>query len=444
MKGRKVLTLLLVIMLISSIFAGCAKEPEGNAPADPKQSSSGEQAQKATVKGEITFLTHRTDVVDTLFQDYLKKFNEKYPDVKVKFEAITDYEGQVKIRLNTKDYGDVLGIPNIDVNELPNFFVELGTVQDLGKKYRFIDKKALGDKVYGIPHAGTAQGIVYNKKVFEKADITQLPKTPDEFIAALKQIKEKTDAIPLYTNYAAGWALDQWEANRTGVAGDPNYVNSLAHTDSPFTKGTPHYIVYKLMYDVVKEGLVEKDPFTSDWESSKPMIAEGKIATMVLGSWAIGQMQSFAENPDDIGYMPFPYTAKDGKMYSGAAADYCFGINKNSKNIEAAKAWMYWFIDESGFAQSQGMIPTGVDQPFPESLRAFQDMGVVLLEDAPAPLEEAGWVDAIDNKAEVGLWKPDFKKRIVEAALGNRKESFDDIMNDLNKRWADARKEVVN
>lgn len=59
--------------------------------------------------------------------------------------------------------------------------------------------------MYGIPSTGNAQGIVYNKKVFEAAGITTLPKTPDEFLDDLQKIKDYDPSIdPLYTNYAAG------------------------------------------------------------------------------------------------------------------------------------------------------------------------------------------------------------------------------------------------
>jgi raffinose/stachyose/melibiose transport system substrate-binding protein len=60
------------------------------------------------ITGDITVLTQRTDIVNTLFQEYKKKFEAKYLGTHVKFEAITDYEGKVRIRMNTEDYGDVL------------------------------------------------------------------------------------------------------------------------------------------------------------------------------------------------------------------------------------------------------------------------------------------------------------------------------------------------
>src|SRR5215207_9259034 len=72
------------------------------------------------ISGDITVLTQRTDLVDNVFVDYKKNFETKYPGVHVKFEAITDYETEVRIRMNTQEYGDVLLIPNsITADQLP-------------------------------------------------------------------------------------------------------------------------------------------------------------------------------------------------------------------------------------------------------------------------------------------------------------------------------------
>ncbi|WP_461206136.1 ABC transporter substrate-binding protein [Clostridium sp. DL1XJH146] len=443
MKMKKLVPLIMSTALLVSMLAGCTGNNSSN--NNSVSNNGGEKAAEETISGEITVLTNRTDLVDTTFNEYKTKFNEKYPDVKVNFEAITDYEGQVKTRMNTTDYGDVLLIPNdLNLTELPDFFESLGTIEDLSEKYLFTDEKAINGEVYGIPTFANAQGIIYNKKVFEEAGVDKVPATPEEFIDAMKKIKENTDVVaPYYTNFAAGWPLTQWEPNRTSIAGDPEYVNTLAHTDTPFDEGTPHYILYKLMYDLVSEGLIEEDPLTTDWESSKQMIADGDIAAMVLGSWAIVQMKDLAENPDDIGYMPFPYTNEDGNIYCNSGGDYKIGINKNSENKEAARAWLDFFVDECEFAESQEAISPLKGSPMPSSLAAFDELGVKLIAKAPAPEGEEGWVEDIDNESEVGLWADNFKKRIIEAGLGNTDESFEDIMSDLNTKWADARAKVV-
>ncbi len=109
MKAIKFFSLMLVVALL--IGACGAAQPA--APAAP--AASGDQAASpaagSDISGEITVLTNRTDLVNTVFPEYATKFNEQYPNVKVNFEAMTDYAGEVKIRLNTKDYGDVLLIP---------------------------------------------------------------------------------------------------------------------------------------------------------------------------------------------------------------------------------------------------------------------------------------------------------------------------------------------
>jgi ABC-type glycerol-3-phosphate transport system substrate-binding protein len=341
--------------------------------------------------------------------------------------------------MNTKDYGDVLLIPNsITADQLPTFFEPLGTLDDLSKKYRFTTEQSYQGKVYGLAITGNAQGLVYNKKVFAEAGITALPKTPDEFVADLKLVKGKTKAIPLYTNYSAGWPMTQWEGNRASVSADPDAVNKLATTDAPWAAGQEHNIIDTLLYTVVKDGLTEPDPTTTDWEKSKPLIGEGKIATMVLGSWAIVQMQEKAASKDDIGYMPFPST-KDGVFHSTIGGDYKNAINVNSKNKAAARAWVDWFADESNYAFDQGGIPPLTDAKLPSQYDDFSKLGVKFVEVNPAPAGKEGLVQRIDSKAEIGLFEPKYRQRIVDAARGSTKESLDSIFADLNAKWAKAK-----
>jgi len=241
------------------------------------------------IAGEITVLTQRTDIVNTVFQDYKKKFEAKYPGTTVKFEAITDYEGEVRVRMNTKNYGDVLLIPNsVNADQLKSFFEPLGPVEQLQDKYRFVRTEQTYDgKVYGLAITGNAQGYVLNRKVWAQAGVTEPPRTSEEFLAALKAIKEKTQAIPLYTNYKDGWPLGQWEGARGALSGDPDAATKLAADDAPWAAGKEHHILDSLLYDAVKGGYTEPDPTTTNWEQSKGLLGTGKIATMVLGSWSI-------------------------------------------------------------------------------------------------------------------------------------------------------------
>ena len=443
---KKIVGTLMSVCMAASIFAGCGSSQDGSQGSSESQSeASVEDVQDGEVTGTITVLTNRTDLVDTKFADYAKQFEAKYPGTEVKFEAITDYEGDVAIRLQTEEYGDVLSIPNSMANvDFPNYFEPLGTVEELKDKYKeqFLFAKYYDGKVYGLASTINAQGIVYNKRIWADAGIDKLPATPEEFLDDLALIKEKTDAIPYYTNAAAGWPLTQWQDHCWGsVTGDADYHNNvIPREENPFSQGKSCYVVHKVLYDVISNKLCEEDPITSDWESSKVMINNGQIATMTLGSWAIQQCMDAGENADDIGYMPFPYNI-DGKQYATAGADYCYAVNSHSKNKAAARAWIDFMIDESGFALSEGGISLLNDSEMPATLKDFEN--ITLVADNPATEENEGLFDMINNDSEIALYADPEKMRIVEAAIGTSSESFYDIMNDWNVRWSEAQKEDI-
>ena len=84
-----------------------------------------------------------------------------------------------------------------------DFFEPLGDQAEMAKEYRWINDKSFEGKSYGIPVVGNVQGILYNKRVWEEAGITEFPTTPQEFLDDLQAIKDKGVAkvAPLYTNY---------------------------------------------------------------------------------------------------------------------------------------------------------------------------------------------------------------------------------------------------
>ena len=390
----------------------------------------------------ITFINHKTDwETNGKWDEYIAKFNEKYPDIKVEVQTITDYAGQMKTRMNSKEYGDVLMIPgDISPKDYENFFEPLGDTEELSEKYLGLNDRSYEGVQYGIPSQMNATGLVVNKKVFEDAGITEFPKTTEDFIAALKKIKENDSSIvPLYTNYAAGWTLSNWDFTRPGVSGDPDFTNEMTSDTSPFDEGDTMYTIYNTLYTVAKEGLIESDPTTSDWEQSKVDLANGKVAVMVLGSWAVPQIQKINEdNADNI-----MFEASDGKQYMPIGGDYNYGINVNSKHKKAARKFIDWMVNESDYAVDNGGIPTVKGAEYPKALQDSQDAGVELIEENPAPEGKESLFSDINNESELGIGSTDTEKqRIIDAAVGNSKESFDDIMKDFNTRWANAIKVV--
>ncbi|MGN0326760.1 MAG: ABC transporter substrate-binding protein [Lachnospiraceae bacterium] len=441
---KRVIALMLAALMSVSLFA-CQSASTDSTATDSSTGTgteAGTETSDAGLSGKIVFLTNRTDLdTDGTYDELIAKFNEQYPDVTVEVQSITDYAGELATRMQTDEYGDVLLIPDaVPTSAYPNYFEPLGTVEELSDTYRegYLYSKWYDGQVYGLAYMCTVQGIVYNKAVFEEAGITELPKTPDEFLECLQMIKDNTDAIPYYTNANSGWTLDQWEDHAFGtITGDANYKNNeLPHDANAFSEGSSHYVIAKLLYDIVIRGLCEEDPTTRDWEASKLMMNNGEIGCMVLGSWAVSQMKEAGDHPDDVGYMPFPFSI-DGKQYATSGTDYCYAINVHSENKEAARAFIDFMVNDSGLALSQGGISLVASDPMPEGLENFADVEFIV--DQPATDENIGLLDEVMATSGITLYDNGAHMNgVVDCARGASSQTFEEYMNTLAEQWAAA------
>lgn len=403
----------------------------------------GGSKKESATSGTITFLNNHTDwQQDGTWKKLIAQFNKKYPNIKVNCQALGDYAGSMKTRMNSKNYGDVFLLPTtVQPKDRSHYVISLGSTKQLSKKYYGLSQSSYAGKQYGIPTVMDGQGVVVNWKVFQKAGIKTFPKTPKTFIAALKKIKSKEKGVtPLYTNYTATWALGNWDFVRVGASGDKNFNNKLIKNTSPFSKGQTLNTIYRVLYDATKDKLVEKDPMTSDWEQSKQDMADGKIGVMVLGNWAVNQIQAKnKKNAKDIKFFAFPMTAPNGKQYCPMSPDYALSISKYSKNKKAARTFINWLVDDSDYTKIGGGIPTRKGRKFPASLDSLNKSGAKLIEEAPVTKGKEGMLEKINDDSEIGLGTTGkIQQTIIESALGQNKQSFEQIMAGLNSKWAAA------
>lgn len=396
----------------------------------------------------IKWIHHKTDrEEDGTIANMIAEFNKVYPNITVETEGVTDYAEDSLLRLSTGDWGDIMFIPAVDKADLSTYFYPIDTLENLDAEINFANIWEYDGLSYGVPYMANAQGVLYNKAVFEAAGITELPTTPTEFLADLQLIKDNTDAIPLYTNYAAGWTMGAWDAYIGCVSeGDDTYMNQkFVHTANPFDDpgdDTGIYNLYRILYEAVANDLIEEDYTTTDWEGCKGMLNNGEIGTMVLGSWAYAQMVEAGDHGEDVGYMPFPMTV-GGTQYALAGGDYSYGINVNSsdENKTAAMVFIKWMTEESGWCYNEGGYTVDKDGENPDLYAAFD--GSTVLSDLPALDGEADFLNQMNAESELSFNAGGNAKvqRIVEAgATGS--ETFDDIMADWTAAWNAAQEEL--
>jgi len=472
MKLKKVSALFLVAAMAFSLVACAGKTEEAGTQnvgreEEPSQEQEDEPAEEPAteatgfkkyadialgedftdLEAEISFFNNRTDLDSedyggTTWAEYMTEFNKIYPNIKVNVITDTNYAEDAKTHLQSGDYETVILIPAIDKADLSSYFESFGSLDVMNEQINYADHWEYQGEVYGVPSTATAQGIVYNKRVFEEAGVTEIPKTPSEFIAALQKIKEyDSSIIPLYTNYAAGWTMGSWD-DYTGISatGDASFTNNtLLHATDPFKDygdETHPYAVYKILYDAVAQGLTEEDYSTTDWEGCKGMINRGEIGCMVLGSWAYPQMEAAGENAADIGYMPFPITV-GGKQYALAGPDYCYGVNVNAPEDEkqAGMVFVKWMTEQSKFAYNEDGLPIVAGST--ETKLAFD--GTELLQETPAVAGEEDLLNELNAESELNYRAGgDRRIQLVIEHASKGDMTFDEIVDEWNQAWTDA------
>lgn len=144
MKRKKVVSLALAAAMALSLAAcgnGGDKDNGGSSEVTDvtiDQITLGEDY--TDIEANLKFLTHKTDVVDTKFQEYITEFRKMYPNINIEYEGITDYANDVTTRLSTGDWGDICMIPTtVSKDDLGDYFLPLGDTSTLEETYTLLD-----------------------------------------------------------------------------------------------------------------------------------------------------------------------------------------------------------------------------------------------------------------------------------------------------------------
>lgn len=170
---KKLIALGMAGTLTAALLAGCGSAASSaassgsadstTAPASSAAEAEGLNYSKLTVgtdgtdlNASLKILTNRTDLIeDGTFDKYISEFNEKYPNISIKYEGMTDYANDMTTRLTSNDWGDICMVPTtIPLTELGDYFEPLCSVSDIENDYNFASNRSFDGTVYGIPSTG--------------------------------------------------------------------------------------------------------------------------------------------------------------------------------------------------------------------------------------------------------------------------------------------------
>jgi xylobiose transport system substrate-binding protein len=329
--------------------------------------------------GKIHILVYG-DASNKVEKQIVATFN-KTSKVKAVLDTIpgADYQQKLQTIINTPQAPDVFfnwGGGSIKPFVKADLLMPLDDFikNDPGLKDNFLPSvlgsAVLDGKSYGVPMRGTQPVLLFhNKKVLADAGVRP-PKTWDELLAAVKTLKSK-GVTPIALGGGDQWPTLMWfeyvydrvagpELFRKAVDGDKD---AWASADSKKALGMLHDLVqagaFGTNYDSVK--------YTNG--ASPALVARGKAAFELMGSWYYAQQQQDAKDfaEKGLGYTTFP-TVPGGK---GDPSDVVgntnnfYSVLKKTKHPEAVEKFLkLMYSDEFVKAQlAIGNLPTTTNTP---------------------------------------------------------------------------------
>lgn len=187
-------------------------------------------------------------------------------------------------------------------------------------------------------------GLVYNKTVLDKAGVDPSTiHTWDDFTAALKTISDAG-----YTGISIAAAQPHWicytAAPYWTTPGGEHYSEDLIKSmrDGSFDWNTMLPEVLELFQGWYNNGYMNENISTATWDEIYQAMAADKTAFSYGSTNVIKSIWTYNDKTD-LGIMPSPASAENGKMTYYSGEGFAFGIWKNTKEADAAKAFLKFF-----------------------------------------------------------------------------------------------------
>ena len=308
-------------------------------------SSDGDSSAKGG-KTELELFSSKAENKDVL-QQLVDKFNETHEDVTIKITAPADAGTVLKTRMAKNDMPDIVmmgGDNNYTEVESAGMLVDLSdqdyisNIQDSYMQMVYDVNKDKEEKAYGVPYATNASGVIYNVDKFEELGL-EIPKTWDEFIDVLDQIKDAGEQ-PLLMTYKDAWtSLCPWNSMAPDLQPE-GFTDDRKEGKTTFV-GTHEEIVekYLTLLDYAQD-----DFMGLTYDDGNKAFANGDSVMIINGNWAINQYKS--ANADlNVNMFALPASNDESKNYVTSGVDVLLGVCKDSANEDMAKEFVSFMME---------------------------------------------------------------------------------------------------
>ncbi|MFB4266029.1 extracellular solute-binding protein [Nonomuraea sp. GTA35] len=350
-----------VLVAAAVLLAGCGG---GGGEAAPQQGTGGAPA-KVTLEW---WHLSTAEPLKSLWAQRAKEFEAKNPHVTIKATVLENEAYKAKLTTITQS-GNAPDVFASWGGGVLKQQIDAGLVKDISADVADVlptftpaalSAYQLDGKTYGLPTDIGLVGFWYNKKLFEKAGITEPPATWSAFLEDVKKLKA-AGVTPIALAGKEKWPGHYyWAYLALRIAG----LDALkqAAVDHDFTK--PDFVAagqqVKALADLqpFQKGFLGAAYSTPDGQSAT--VSNGKAAMELMGQWAPSVQQDSGKGlGEDLGFFPFP-AVEGGKGSIGDAFGGGGGLTVGADAPKEAVDFVKFMTEmgnHSKAVESGGVLP---------------------------------------------------------------------------------------
>ncbi|KAA1013218.1 extracellular solute-binding protein [Paraburkholderia panacisoli] len=302
----------------------------------------------------ITALIWAPDWPEEMLQ-IAAEFSKLNPDihVNVQFMIGNSVEENIKPRIASGNLPDLMSLnPNAYAADL----ADQGLLADVSKTSAWNnmldplkeDWTSRQSRRFGIAGGVATTLIYYNRGMFARAGIKELPTNFNEFLAVCEKLKH-AGYTPImwnggFPNMLGNGPFSSGFANNV-VAREPDWKNRIS--DGTLNLNTPQVadIFAKLML-MPERGFVQRSFMATGYDDGITQFKEGAVAMAFHGSWAAGLL--LHGNPFDVGVFIPPWNAPGKQVVPVIGSETGFAVLETPN--KAATMRFLEFIAGQGFS----------------------------------------------------------------------------------------------
>jgi raffinose/stachyose/melibiose transport system substrate-binding protein len=337
-KIRSKFVVALGVIVMSLTMAGCSSDSTtGNDSSTYTESSAAVKLEFFSNKSE------NTDILKTL----AKAFKEKNKNVEITVTAPNEWTTVLKTRMAKNDLPDIIAIGgNATYTDMQSagLLADLSNesyvsnIQDSYKQMVYDVQKDKEKKLYGVPYATNASGILYNEDIFKKNSI-DIPKTWDALLVACEKL-QKAGIQPFEFTFKDAWtSMCPWNSMAPDLQ-PANFLTDRLNGKTTFA-GTHKEVAQKYL-ELLKYG--QKDMMGTSYNDGNKLFAQGKAAMMINGNWTIPEFKKTSPNMN-VNLFALPSSNDSSKNYVTSGVDILLSVSNQSKNIDQAKKFVAFLLE---------------------------------------------------------------------------------------------------